>query len=355
MNASNTTAPDVASNIPAYAGDEVLVERWRGEFVESVHRGSIAMVDATGAVVAGVGNTLQPVFLRSGAKPFQVMPALMSGGVERFGITQPELAVMCSSHTGEQRHVQAVQSVLGKIGLDEGALRCGIHAPLSVEAAAERWRRGLEPTAACNNCSGAHAGMLVACQAEGWSIQEYGNPAHPLQRRIREVISQFAGLASAELAEATDTCSVPTFRLSLYCAALMFARLASGRGVSEPLAHAADAVRRAMTAHPEMVGGENRLDSDLMRAAGGNLVSKGGAEGFQGVGVLRTGVGLALKISDGDEVAARAATVQALDDVGVLSPDALSALDEYRAPKVMTLRGGIAGRTVPTFRLRELR
>jgi L-asparaginase II len=262
---------------------------------------------------------------------------------------------MCSSHNGEPRHIAAVQSVLAKIGLDESALGCGIHPPLSVEAAADRWRKELEPTPACNNCSGVHAGMLVACRAEGWPMSEYGNPSHPLQRRIREVVAEFAGVPAADIQEAVDTCAVPTFRLPLFRAALMFARLASGRGVSDALAGAASSVRTAMTAYPEMVGGEHRLDSDLMRATAGSLVAKGGAEGFQGIGATQSGAGLALKVSDGGAGAAMAATIRALEEAELLPPEALSALDAYRAPSVKTLRGQIAGQVVPTFKLRALR
>lgn len=355
MNAFDATVTVGSAATRDFAGDERLIEVVRGDFVESVHRGAIAVVDGSGAVIAEIGDVQHHVFLRSGAKPFQVMPALLAGGVERFGITERELAVMCSSHNGEPRHVAAVQSVLTKLGLDEQALHCGIHPPLSVEAAADRWRNGLEPTPACNNCSGAHAGMLLACSAAEWPIHDYGEASHPVQRRIREVVAAFAGITESELGQATDRCAVPTFRLPLARAAVMFARLGSGHGVSNSLAGAARSVSRAMMTYPEMVGGEHRLDSDLMAAAAGELVAKGGAEGFQGLGAVNAGLGVALKISDGGALAATTATMRAVEDLKLLAHDALRSLDEYRAPRVLSLRGEVVGRIIPTFHLNGIR
>jgi L-asparaginase II len=353
MSLSDAAAAVRSSRVTAFSGDVPLIEVIRGEFVESVHRGSIAVADAWGALVEGIGDVEERAFLRSGAKPFQVMPAVLTGGIDRFGITDRELAVLCASHTGEPRHVEEVLSVLGKIGLDESALRCGVHPPINPRVAADRWRKGLEPSPVCNNCSGAHAGMLVACVAAGWSIDHYGDPNHPLQLQIRKILAEFSWTEEAELEEAVDNCAVPTFRLPLIRSATAFARLASGVGVSDKLAGAARAVRSAMTTYPEMVGGEDRLDSDLMRAAGGDLVAKGGAEGFQGVGHTARGIGLALKVSDGGPNAANTATMRALSDAAMVSSASLEALDAYRDPVVLNMQGEIVGRVLPIFHLRE--
>jgi L-asparaginase II len=352
VKAAGMTVNHSSSSERAFAGDVPLVETMRGDHVESVHRGAVAVVGVSGVVLARIGDVEQPVFLRSGAKPFQVMPALLAGAVDRFGITERELAVMCASHNGEPQHIDAVRSVLSKIGLDESALRCGIHAPLSVEAAADWYRRGLEPTAACNNCSGAHVGMLMACQAAGWSPNDYGDPNHPLQRSIRAVVAEISGVDEPQLEEAMDTCAVPTFRLPLWRAALMYARLASGVGLSNSLAAAARSVRSAMTNCPDMVGGQKRFDSDVMRVAAGGLIAKGGAEGFQGVGVIPFGPGVALKISDGGEVAATTATMRALDHLELLRPDALLRLHDYLTPPILNLQGEKTGRVLAVFGLR---
>jgi L-asparaginase II len=338
---------------PAFSHDEPLVEIVRSEFVEAVHRGSIAVTDASGSVVAGIGDLQERAFLRSGAKPFQAMPAVLMGGIERFGITARELAVLCASHTGEPRHVAAVRSVLHKIGLDEGALQCGVHPPLNPEVAADRWRRRLEPTSICNNCSGAHAGMLLACVAAGWSIDNYGDPDHPLQAHIRRILTEFSGAEEEEMDEAVDNCAVPTFRLPLARAAIAFARLASGLNISIEVRRAAGVIRRAMSTYPEMVGGEHRLDSDLMRVAAGDIVAKGGAGGFQGIGHAGRGIGLALKVSDGAPGAATSATMRAISDLALLNPAELQHLEAYREPAVLNMRGEIVGRMRPVFDLGE--
>src|SRR5947209_432965 len=138
-----------------FAGDAPLVAVIRGSFVGSLHRGTAAVVGPGGDVCFAIGNIDQPVFLRSAAKPFQVMPAVLSGAIERFGLEERELAVMCASHSGEPRHQEAVLSVLAKIGLEESALHCGVHPPLHEPTAVQRNRLGLGSTPACNNCSGA--------------------------------------------------------------------------------------------------------------------------------------------------------------------------------------------------------
>lgn len=337
--------------MPSFSGDQPLVEVRRGGLVERVHRGSIAVADTAGALVTGRGNAWEPAFLRSAAKPFQAMAAVLTGGLERFSLTDRELAVMCASHSGEPRHTEAVVAILHKSGLDESALQCGTHPPIDAKVAAERWRRGLEPTPACNNCSGAHAGMLVACVAAGWSVDGYEQADHPLQHQIRSLIRAFSGAGEGEMEEATDNCAVPTFRLPLIRTATAFARLATGIGVDPELGRAAAAIRRAMTTYPEMVGGEHRFDSDVMRVARTELISKGGADGFQGVGLARIGSGLALKISDGDGVAAVTATMRALGDLQAFDQEQRGELAEYMRPAVVDLRGHTVGNVMPMFRL----
>ncbi len=333
----------------------MLVKVIRGDFVESVHRGSIAVADTSGRPVAGCGNIFEHAFMRSAAKPFQVMAAVLLGAVDRFGLTEPELAVLCSSHSGEARHLDAVRSVLGKIGLDESALRCGVHPPMNPVVAANRWRHGLEPTVVCNNCSGSHAGMLAACVAANWSVDDYVHHLHPIQRYIRDILIALSGAEQGEVTEAVDNCAAPTFRLPLVRSATAFARLGAAAELPDDLAQAARTIVRAMTRYPEMVGGEHRFDSDVMAAIHGRVVSKGGAQGFQGVGQLDRGVGLALKISDGADLAAPTATVQALSELGMSDAAESPLVDGYRAPALTNLTGETVGHLLPAFHLVEYR
>jgi L-asparaginase II len=296
-----------------------------------------------------MGDVEQPIFLRSAAKPFQVMPAILSGGVDRFGISDRELSVLCASHNGEPRHMEAVLAVLDKIGAGENALHCGIHPPMHQPTAEARIRAGIEPSPVCNNCSGAHAGMLVACRAMGWPLESYEQPDHPLQVMIFEIVASFAGMEVGQITYGTDNCRVPTFRLPLIRAAQAFACLASGDGVAPNLAQAARRVVRAMTAYPEMVGGENRFDTDLMRAAQGAIVAKGGADAFQGLGIVPRRLGLALKISDGNSPAVPSAVMRILTGLGVVPSEALSALRDYAETPVQSNQAGSVGRIVPIF------
>lgn len=332
-----------------FADDVPLVAVMRGRYVGSLHRGSFVAVDVDGRPVMGGGNTSEKVFLRSAAKPFQVIPALLSGGLDRFGITERELAVLCASHSGEPQHMEAVLSVLARIGLDESALQCGVHPPIHALTAQKRWRRGQEPTPVCNNCSGAHAGMLVACVANGWSTDGYGSPHHPLQVQTREILSAFTHVPADQIEFGVDNCHVPAFRFSLKDAAMAFARLATGQRVSAELVEAARRVRAAMTAYPEMVGGEERFDSDLMRAAGGDVVAKGGAEGFQGVGMAQLATGFAIKISDGASRAIAPVAVPVLHHLGALNLDACQELSVHSRPLVLDLQGEVVGNLEPVF------
>jgi L-asparaginase II len=329
-----------------FAGDRPLVAIMRGLFVGSLHRGTAAVVGCDGEVRFALGDIDQPVFLRSAAKPFQAMPAVLAGAIERFGLDERELAVMCASHSGEPRHQDAVLSILRKIGLDERALHCGVHPPIHGPTASEQQRHGVEPTTACNNCSGAHAGMLAACRANGWPVESYGSPDHPLQREIFRILLEFADLGDRQVGLAGDNCHVPTFRMPVRAAALAFARLATGAEVRPELAAAAGRISSAMISHPEMVGGDARFDSDLMAAAGGRVVAKGGAEAFQGVGA-RAGAGLAIKVSDGNPRAIPPAVLPILEALELLP--VLEALNSYRTPDYRDLEGDVVGRAVPVF------
>jgi len=343
-----STRADVRIAVPdgAFTGDKPLVAVERGGYISALHRGTIAVADASGRLVLGVGTVEQPAFLRSAAKPFQAMPAVLSGAVDRYGVTERELAVLCASHSGEPQHMEAVLGVLEKAGLDEAALHCGIHAPLHEETARRRWRVGLDPSPVCNNCSGAHTGMLLACRAMGWPIERYEEPDHPLQQWIQTILAAFAG-TEGSVQYGIDNCAVPTFLLPLQHAARAFSRLVSGEGPEERLGEAARRIAGAMVRYPEMVGGEHRFDTALMRVAGGSILAKGGAEGFQSVGF--GGLGMAIKISDGNAPPLPPVALAVLEHLGALDEEQLNALGAYREPQIYNHQGKLVGRLVPVF------
>lgn len=340
----------------------LLVEVWRGNVVESRHRGHFVAVDAEGRIVAALGEPETITYLRSSAKPHQAIPLVTSGAADRFGFTPQELAVACGSHSGEPIHERAVASMLEKIGLDESALKCGTHEPFSPKAAAELGRGGKRPRVLQNNCSGKHVGMLALALHLGAPTESYDRLDNPAQLEIRRVVEQFSGVPAEEIAVATDGCGVPVYGLPIRAMALMYARLvAPPSNFEAPLAAACARIVEAMTAHPEMVGGtRERLDTEMMRVTGGRVISKIGAEGVYTVGVLPRerfprGLGLALKIEDGDDKRARpVAVIEALRQLGALDADALERLAPYASSPVRNHRGETVGRVRASFGFRRL-
>lgn len=331
---------------PAPVGVEVL----RGETVESVHRIHAVVVDGSGNALRLAGDPERVTYLRSAAKPLQAIPLVASGAADKLGLRDEELALLCGSHAGEPRHVAAVRSILGRIGLSESALQCGTHGPRN--AVAKAALAGGRASAVHHNCSGKHAGMLALQVHLGGPSGSYLDPASPAQQAIREAIREVCG---AEPLVGTDGCSAPNFALPLRHAAQGFARLALPQGVRNETADALGRLARCMARHPEMVAGESMLDTDLMGASEDRLVSKAGAEGVQCVGDLTTGAALALKVEDGAARAVAPATIEALRQLSWLEPRALEVLGDWWMPAVKNHAGRVVGRIKPTIVLEEAR
>jgi L-asparaginase II len=312
----------------------------RGDLVENVHRGRVAVCDQRGELVEAVGDVAGYAYARSSAKPFQAIPLVLSGVADSLGLTGEELAVACASHSAEEPHLAAVRSILRKADLSEEDLQNGAHPPLYAPAAAELARSGEEPAAIHGNCSGKHAGMLALCVHEGWETESYRDPEHPLQRWILEIVATICALDTDAILLSGDGCGVPTFGLPLENLATGFARLATGERLPEKLAEAAGRVRRVMREHPYMVAGTGRFDTAVMH--GTDLVCKSGAEAVYGAGSPE-GWGLALKISDGAGRAVRPAALAALARRGVEVPN------EPGSRPVRDLHGGAVGEVEPLF------
>jgi L-asparaginase II len=340
-----------------------LVEVWRGPIVESRHRGHLIAEDGDGRTVASLGSPETITFVRSSGKPFQALPLIASGAADHFGFTEQEIAIACGSHSGEAVHVETVRSMLRKIGLDETDLRCGMHEPFSVEVAKDLARSGQSPSVLQNNCSGKHAGMLAFARHVGAPTESYDEPNNPVQQAITKTISQFSGVALSAIAIGVDGCGAPVFGISVRAMALMYARLvAPPEEFDAPTRKACARIVRAMIEHPEMIGGsKNRLDTELIRAGRGRLISKIGAEGVYTVGVLPCedwprGLGLAVKIEDGDDHRARPpAVIEALRQLEVLRDDDLAALAAYSPTPITNRRGARVGEARAAFHLEILR
>jgi L-asparaginase II len=337
-----------------------LVEVRRGTIVESRHRGHVVALDVEGNVVASLGQPAVVTFLRSSAKPFQAIPLVVSGAADRFGFTEKEIAIACASHNGEPIHTETVAGMLKKIGLDESSLKCGVHEPFSAEVTLALRAAHQRPTALHNNCSGKHTGMLALALHLGAALETYDQMDNPVQQRILQAVSEFSSVPTEEMALGVDGCGAPVFGMPVANMALMYARLAaapempSGRQTQS----AAERIFRAMTGHPEIVGGRaERLDTKVMLAGGGHVVSKVGAEGVYTAGVRPSaawprGLGIALKIEDGEDRRARPTVViETLRQLGVLSASELEELAPYSRFTVRNHRGDAVGEVRPSFEL----
>ena len=310
----------------------------RGEVEEGVQRGHLAAVDPEGKVIASKGDPKRLTYFRSCAKPFQGIAALRTGIVERFDLTAEHVAIICASHNGEPRHVAVVRDLLAHAGIDESALQCGAHWPYD-EAAASVVRREMdEPLAVFNNCSGKHSAMLAAARVLEAPLGSYLEPSHPVQQRIRQVVEEFTGSATADIVYGIDGCSAPNAAVPLSAMARSFARLVTSDDA------AAKTAVEAMTTHPFLVGGTRRFDTALMEVTDGRLLAKGGAAGAHCTADRRSGVGLALKLDDVDGTWLSAAVMAALTDLGWLAPAEQQALDRFAHPTLRNHKGLEVGR-----------
>jgi len=287
---------------------------------------------------------------------------VLSKAVDRFGFTEAELALACGSHCGEPIHVQAAESMLKKVGLDRSALKCGKHEPFNLEAAEALRRQDREPDVLQNNCSGKHIAMLAMALHSGAPIETYDQPNNPVQLEIANVVAQFSGFDTTHLIIGTDGCGAPVFAMPVQAMALMYARLvAPPTEIDEELRDGCARIVNAMTRYPEMVGGTvDRLDTMLMQVAAGSLVSKIGAEGVYTVGVSPStqwprGLGLAIKIEDGDDRRARPIVVlEALRQLEILNETDLERFASLRNPGIRNLRGELVGEVRAEFAIRSI-
>ncbi len=325
-----------------------------------MHRGSVAVVREDGRLLASAGDPSLEVWLRSSAKPFQLVPFVADGGDRAFRLGTSELAVAAASHSAEPYHVRTVEALLAKGGYSVADLRCGAHPPMREATARGMDRKGLAPTPIHNNCSGKHAAMLLACRMRREDPATYDSREHPHQRRILSFLARTVGRAPESIPLGVDGCSVPLFRLPLYELALAYARLLGKR--RPEWSPAEEAARRkvaaAMTAAPGMVAGTGRFTTRVMRAFGGALVAKEGAEAVYTMAAsprlaaaFGGAVGIAIKVEDGGERGRDVASVSALAQLGLLDVGAATALRGDATKPVLSVRGERVGSIRPVFRL----
>lgn len=349
-------------NLKGYAP---IYEFTRGQTVESVHFGAVAVVDVFGNLRASYGDPQTVTFLRSSAKPFQAMPFITRGGHQTFQLSEREIAVLCASHSGTDEHVEVVSGIQKKTGVGEAELLCGTHPPYHGPTAERLRERKEPPSTNRHNCSGKHTGMLAYTRLMPASDLPYIDFNHPLQREILETFAQMCDLPLEEVKLGIDGCSAPNFAVPLRSAALAFARMCDPeKGKVSPAARAAacKTIVSAMTSHPDMVGGPGRFDTRLMEIAQGRIVCKAGAEGYEAIGIMpgvlgegSPALGIALKVADGDarSLVRTAFIMEVLRQMEALSAQDLAGLAEFGPGlKVHNWRKIAVGEGRPIFQLK---
>jgi L-asparaginase II len=329
---------------------EILAKVVRGNTVESIHRGHLIILTGDGETLFSAGNPKTVTFIRSSAKPFQAMPFITSGACDEYMFSEEGLALACASHSGERIHVRIAEQMLLRIEMNEAYLRCGAHLPFNEKEAERMLRENEPPTQLHNNCSGKHAAMLAVAKHIEADLQTYEELDHPVQQLILEAVAAFTGVEANKIKIGVDGCAAPNFALPVAAMAQAFANLVSPPDEIDPkLRDAAARIVSAMVKFPELIGGTERLDTMLMQAAPERIISKVGADGVWLCAVLPCerwpkGLGIALKIEDGDDRRARpVVAVEVLRQLGILEADSLP---DVSPMAIKNRRGDVVGEVV---------
>jgi L-asparaginase II len=329
-----------------------LVEVYRGGIVESVHYGSIVAVDTDGHIICELGNPERLTYFRSAAKPLIAISSLEAGIAEEYGLDLKEIAIIASSHTGEKNHVEALTSIMEKTGILLGQFQCGVHPPLYHEAAVELYASGGVPTSLHCNCSGKHLGIMAAAKLKGMSVDDYHMRDHPIYNDVEAVLSDFCRLPKTSIIKHIDGCSIPVYGVPLKNMALAYANLADEGFMGGKYRKTQNLLMDAMKAHPEMVGGTDRVDTHVIRQFKDRLICKTGAEASHCVGLSGKGMGIALKIEDGSLRAVGPVILETLLQMKIISKEEIEELKEIWNPPILNHRKVKVGEIKAVFKLK---
>ena len=330
----------------------LVARTYRGSVPDLEHHGRIAVSDWDGNILFHYGDPCALTFARSGAKPMQAVALCESGALEEYGITPQELAVICSSHNGQPKHVSLVEGILRKAGLSAQDLLCGAQYPIHEETKRDMILQGLPPDCLHCDCSGKHAGMLLTAKHYGEDLSDYANPNNPTQQRIIQIICHLCGCSPQEIIQAVDGCGVPVHALPLFKLAQGYARMSRPEALGEVRSRAVKRIVCAMTEYPFEVAGTGRLCTALMRSFGSRLFSKSGAGSFYGIGLRDRGIGIAVKLEDGCSEFMPGVVLELLTQLGVISKAEWSQLEDCWDPNIYNHHRQIVGRREIRFSLR---
>lgn len=330
------------------------VQVYRGQFVESSHDIHVAVVNVEGELLYSYGDPDRFTFPRSSMKPFQAVQLIETGAADALHYSAADISLSCASHSGEPFHRNTVLDILHRAGLNEEHLQCGTHIPRDMESYRQLIREGKELTPVFSNCSGKHSGMLASAIYMNEDVESYREITHPLQQRILDVIEDVCSFPKEQIQISVDGCGVPVHQLPLKNVALGFARLAKPESYTTgKRAQALKTICESMISHPEMVGGTDRFDTDLMREFNGRIVAKAGAEAVQCLADTETGIGIAIKVEDGSPRATSVVTMEVLKQLGIGDEEIYSKLESYVNAPVLNARNDKIGVIKANFQLEK--
>jgi L-asparaginase II len=332
---------------------EPLAHTTRGNGIESVHYGSIAVTDNSGNLLYYAGDPEAFTFTRSSAKLIQVIPVYESGAIDRFGFSIPGQAIMCGSHSGSPRHAAQVKENLDLIGLDESYLRCGVHPPIDYRTFNILPRREEVFSPLQSNCSGKHSGQLALALQMGCDPERYLEFDYDVQQKVFKTVCEVYEMEPSEVKIGTDGCSLPNFGMPLKNMAIAFANIITGKTDVPGREEVFERIVRVMQADPFMVSGDGRFDLALMEALPGKIICKVGGEGVECVGIVEKGWGLVAKASDGNPRALYPVVIEALRQLEILPDDRLEYVQEFVKPELRNFRDIHYGDVVPCFELKK--
>lgn len=356
MNQPMTTAtePMAETDAGTPGQTEIAARVYRGPHVEAVHYAAVAVVDERGKIIHCLGDPEMVTMMRSSIKPFQALPAITSGAIDKFGFDQKQTAILCGSHNGSDDHVRTVIANLQAAGNTAEHLGCGSHLPIGMQADGKYPAHGEDKDPLRHNCSGKHSGFLALARFLGESPEGYLNPNGKTQRAVRRALAEACEYPEEKLIPAIDGCSAPNYPMPISHLALGFRKFANGEGQTPEMRAAFVRLKEAITAFPEMVSGEKRFDLNLMRSFPGNVVCKGGAESLQAVGFSNPKIGIAVKVLDGSPRALGAITVEVLRQLGLIKDfNDFPHLRQYERPEIHNNRHTLTGHIVTDFTLRR--
>lgn len=317
---------------------EGLVLVTRGDFVECIHRCHIVLVDKDSKIIYKRGDSNFLTCLRSSAKPLQAITALRTGIYEAYNLTQRECAALTGSLNGEMFQIETVKSILSKAGLTEDFLQCGAQYPSHRKTAEALKKEGIKPAPIFHNCSAKHAGMLLASKLKGYPLEDYLNPAHPLQKMIVKTVVEFCNIVKEDIKIVIDGCGAPVFFMPIYNLAVAYKNLAISNDLS--VKQLFDAVEK----YPEMVAGTGRLCTDIISITKGRIFAKVGADGVYAAYSNHLNQGLAMKVEDGSTKALNFMFVNLLKKLSWITDEEFFALQNYVNIDVKNSRGETVGK-----------